>query len=340
MSNAPRPLMALMAAMHLPPGAEVPDWVHVLPTGTGIQTFDNRGPYHVTDAAAVIAASMADPRGMLIDVNHATDIAGPKGGDAPAHGWIKALEARADGIWAQVDWNASGRALLADRAYRGLSPVIEHLPDGTILRIKRASLTNVPNLQHLNALNMESPVTVSLNARLVQLLGLAATATDDQIVAAIPAQTNTALQSTMTAIGTTLGVDGGNGTAVLAAVQALQSSQATVTTLTARIVGLETEQKKTAADAWMAALIAAKRGIPADKREGLVTLHMQDAAQAETVAKLYPDLGPAGSIDTKPAAGEVITALNAEQKAVADQLGLAHDKFLADLQADAKKEAH
>ena len=40
-----------------------------------------------------------------------------------------------------------------------------------------------------------------------------------------------------------------------------------------------------------------------------------------------------------PAQGAEITSLNAEQTAVADQLGIPHDKFLASLQADAKKEA-
>lgn len=293
-----------MAAMDLPAGADVPEWVHLLPAGQAITTFDGRGPYRLTDAAAVIAASMAQPRGMLIDVNHATDLLAPKGGDAPARGWIKELQARDDGIWGRIDWNPSGRALLADRSYKGLSPVIEYFPGGTIARILRASLTNYPNLQHLTALNMESSVTLpTFLARLAEKLGQPATATEEQLLAAIPARTDTALQSQMTAIGTALGVDGGNGTAVLAAVQAMQAAQATTVTQAAQIAALQTAQKQGAADAWMAAQIAAKRGIPADKRPGLIALHMQDAAQAEAVAKLYPDLGPAAATGAAPAAG-------------------------------------
>lgn len=333
MTNKTQPLLALMAAIDLPPGADVPAWVHLLPGGDGIRTFDGRGPYRVTDAAGVIAASLADPRGMLIDVNHSTDLAAPKGGEAPARVWIKSLEARADGIWAEVDWTDTGRALLADRSYRGLSPVIEHLPDGTVLRIRRASLTNVPNLQHLTALNMESSVTLeAFLARLAEKLGLPATASADALMEAIPAKANTAMQAE---IGTALGVDAGNPAAVLAAVQALQASQAAHVTQAARIAALEASAKRGAADAWMAAHLNAKRGIPADKREGLIAIHMQDAAQAESIAKMYPDLGPSNLTPTPPGAGEVLTALNAEQSKLAKMLGVTPEAYLATLKAEA-----
>lgn len=349
MTHAPRPLLALMAAMDLPVGADVPEWVHLLPADNTIRTFDGRGPYRVADASAVIAASMADERGMLIDENHSTDKIGQQGGEAPARGWIKELQARADGIWGRVDWNASGRALLADRAYRGISPVFFHTKAGEVLQILRASLTNVPNIKNLTALNMaqnmESPMTLeAFLARLAEKLGLPASATPDDIMVAIPAKSAEkpyeAMQSAMASIGTALGVDGGNGAAVLAAIQALQASQATTATQAARIAALETAQRRGAADAWMANHLSAKRGIPVDKREGLIALHMQDAVQAEAIAKMYPDLGPASLTTTPPADPQMIPALNAEQKAVADQLGQPHDKFLAALQADAKKEAN
>lgn len=317
MTNRP-PLLALMAAMDLPLGADVPEWVHLLPAGSAIPTFDGRGPYRVTDAAAVIAASMADPRGMLIDVNHATDIAAPKGGDAEAHGWVLQMEARDDGIWANVDWNPSGRALLSNRSYRGISPVIEHLADGTVLRIKRASLTNAPNLKNLTALNMEAPLDLALNVRLAGLLGLAATATDDQIVAAIPAKPDNALQSAMTStladIGTALGVDGGNAPALVATIRALQSAVAAAAADKAEIVALKASQKRSASDAWMAGLIAEKVGVPVPDREDLVTLHMENPAQAEKIARLHRNLGPVAMPGKTTASGAPLTALSAEQQ--------------------------
>lgn len=326
------PSLALMAAMDLPVGTDVPDWVHLTPGQGEVATYDARGPYHVKDAQAVVAASLADPRGMLIDANHATDIAAPKGGDAPAHGWIKALEARADGIWAQVDWNASGRALLADRAYRGISPVIEHLPDGTVLRILRASLTNVPNFRNLTALNMESSVPLSLNARLATLLGLAATATDDQIVAAIP-KPDTALQSQIAEIGTALGVDGGDATAVLAAAQAAKAdakaakgSDAVVTALQATVSQLTTSLNALTASTTLAAATSFVDGEINKGRVGVkplrdhyIAMHQQDAARVEKEIGAMPVLGPSGLGNTPPPSTDVKLATQSDVTAAANK---------------------
>lgn len=65
--------------------------------GTGL-TREPQRPYRVLNAEDVIAESMASPRGIPIDENHATDLAAPLGGPAPARGWIVELQARADGI--------------------------------------------------------------------------------------------------------------------------------------------------------------------------------------------------------------------------------------------------
>ena len=58
---------------------------------------------------------------------------------APARGWIVELQGRQDGIWGKVEWTATGRDLVAGKAYRGISPVIEHRPDNSIIAIRRAS---------------------------------------------------------------------------------------------------------------------------------------------------------------------------------------------------------
>ncbi len=85
-----------------------PEWIKLTPLGK-VQGRDGRGPYDFGDAAraaAVVAASNAyagtvDP---LIDYDHAFDLAAARGlGNAPAAGWIKELQARADGIYARVD---------------------------------------------------------------------------------------------------------------------------------------------------------------------------------------------------------------------------------------------
>lgn len=161
--TAPRMLTALCAALPLPPAEPdaAPRYIHLLPAGE-VTTMDGRGPYRVPSAAALIAASLAVGDRLPIDENHSTDIAAPKGAPSPAQGWIIGLQARSDGIWGEVEWNAAGRGLVAEKAYRHISPVIAHRPDGTVTGILRASLVNRPNLRGLTALHQqEAPVIVN-----------------------------------------------------------------------------------------------------------------------------------------------------------------------------------
>lgn len=342
MTRTPEPQIALAAALDLPDGEGAPDWVHLLPSGgSDIRTFDGRGPYRLTDPTAVIAASWPSPdprdaKGLLIDENHAQDKAAPLGMPSPARGRIVELQARADGIWGRVVWTEAGRAMVADHAYAGISPVFLHDMTGKVLRILRASLVNNPNLHGLAALNQESQVTFSA-PKLAAAVGLKPEATEDEILAALP-KPATALQSTMAEIGAALGVDSANAPAVVAAVGALKvRSDATValqaenTTLRAENAQLITAQKRAAAESWMASEIAAKRGIPPEKREGLIALHMQNAAEAVAIAKIYPDLGETHTGGTPP--GE------AERAAETEDAALKGIQIAAQAEAYQKKQA-
>ena len=144
----------LMTALAASAGDGVPDWVQLIPGGR-FAGIDGRGPYHVASAKAVIAASMARGQGKLpIDENHATQRAAKEGLAAPARGWIVELADREkDGIWGRVEWTEAGRALVADGAYRGISPVFEHTAGGGVVRILSAALTNDPNLTQLATLH-------------------------------------------------------------------------------------------------------------------------------------------------------------------------------------------
>lgn len=132
----------------------VPNWIQLTPGGV-FSGRDGRGPFEVKDPAAVIAASMADPN--IIDQCHAADLAAQMGLPAPAVGRVAEMVWRGDapnqGLWARVDWNTAGRQLLSERAYAGISPVLEHDAGGVISAVPRATLTNTPNLkiQTLNA---------------------------------------------------------------------------------------------------------------------------------------------------------------------------------------------
>lgn len=333
------PTLALCAASLLPE-AGIPDWVHLLPAAGGtISTYDGRGPYRVTDPAAIIAASLhADTRdqgGLIIDENHATDLAGPLGLPSPARGRIVELEARPNGIWGRVDWSATGTALLSERAYRGISPVIHYRPDGSVLRIARASLVNYPNLRGLVALNAETQMDLKM---LATALGLAETATMEEILAAIQAlkmskaevetEVETALQSE---IGSILGVSG-DRQAILAAVRLasagrgdLVALQSQVTAQAAELKAIREANARAAAESYIDGEIARKRmGLNAQNRGHFVALHM---SQPETCRQLIAGMPLAGETHTAQlpvGAGGDLVALNAEA-----QGRILHDRAIA-----------
>lgn len=348
------PELVLCASMALPDAAEgtVPEWVQLTPVLQGeIQTFDGRGPYQLKDAAAVIAASMALERGILIDENHATDLAAPRGEKAPARGWITEMEARDGGIWGRVKWNDDGRKLVADKAYRGISPVMTLHPDKkTVRAIPRASLVNLPNLRGMNALNQEQPMASM--AKLAAALGLAEDAAEDACVTAITALKDKkpegdapALQSALTEIGVALGVEGTAKPADVVAAAKLAAGgktdlvalQSQVTSLTTELSTLKGAGKRQAAEAFIDKAIADRRaGVNATNRDDLIALHMEDAARAEKLVTGMPMLTTTGTVQTPPTAKDGVVSLNAEQLAACVALGVSEEDFKKSLAEEAR----
>lgn len=129
-------------------------WVHLLPKGS-FHGRDGRGPWSVRNAEAVIQATQAraGKTQIPIDYDHQSDFAARPGvgGTAPAAGWIKGLQVRADGVWGLAEWTRAALAKLAAREYRYISPVFAFDKEtGEVRSIHRAGLTNSPNLD-LNA---------------------------------------------------------------------------------------------------------------------------------------------------------------------------------------------
>lgn len=181
------------APISLNAAGQPPEWIMLMPAGNAgiITTVDGRGPYRVTDASQLITASLQAAGGMLpIDENHATDLAGPNGQPSPARGWVTDLQARADGIYGKVEWSEPGKALMAEKAYRFISPVFTHDKTGKVGRLLRASLVNNPNLHGMAALNAQE-TNMDLLAQLRTLLGLADDADEAAVIAKITALTGT-----------------------------------------------------------------------------------------------------------------------------------------------------
>lgn len=358
------PCTALMAAIPLPTDAAsaAPDWVHLLPAPVDglVRTADSRGPYRLADAAGIIAASFATSDRLEIDVNHSTFLAAPRGERADAMGWICEMQAREDGIWGRVEWNAEGAALVTGKAYRGISPVIIHDAAKTILRIANASLVNRPNLQGLTALNFEQDPAMTLMERLAELLGLEKGATEEQILAALierlkkkpEAEPAAALQSALTEIGTALGVATFTQDAVLAAARAARTARAApeaevvtalqseIATLTTRLNSVTEGQKRGAAEAFVDGEIRRGRAGVKPLRDHYVAMHMADAARVEKELGALPILGPSNTLVTPPLEKDGEISLNAEQSAIATQLGIDPKAYAATLKAErAEKEA-
>ncbi|MDP3408198.1 phage protease [Bosea sp. (in: a-proteobacteria)] len=175
--------MTTISSLHFQiPAGQAPEWVHLTPAGT-FSGVDGRGPFTLQDAAAVITASMAAGK-LPIDENHSTDKAAPEGRPAPARGWIVEMQLRDDGLWGRVDWTATGKRLVEEHEYRGISPVfVSETAGGKVVRILRAALTNDPNLT-LTTLHSRTP-DMDFLAKLRTALGLKADAAEDAVLTAV-----------------------------------------------------------------------------------------------------------------------------------------------------------
>ncbi|QIB34755.1 phage protease [Ancylobacter pratisalsi] len=320
-------IVTLHSALPATDGA--PDWVHLVPAGT-FSGADGRGPYRVRDAAAVIRQSMAAAR-LPIDENHAIDIKAPKGEPSPARGWIVEMQERSDGIWGRVEWTEAGRAMVAGKDYRGISPAISRAADGEIVAVLRASLTNTPNLTQLATLHHRSD-SMNFLEQLRKLYGLADTVAEADVLAAVTAQ-KTAVDthaSQLAAIRAAAGLaadvapDG-----IVTELQARQSTgdqaaaqlRSTVVDLQTQLTTLQADTaKREAARVIDEAIAAGKVGL-VPLREHYIERHMADPAAVMKEIGAMVSLHASGRvIPSKPANGEVV--LSAEEERTCELMGI------------------
>jgi phage I-like protein len=338
--------IALMQAQDLPVASSgtVPEWIHLLPAGAEVMTADGRGPYRVNDPQEIVAAAVG--KKLPLDENHSIDLAARNGGEARARGYIVELQAREDGIWGRMDWNESGRALMSDRAYVGVSPAVMHDGQKRIIGIARASLTNKPNLRGLTALHMENDMDMSAVAK---ALGLAEDASLETILAAIagmktPDAEKVDLQSQLGQIGVALGVTAGATpevilTAAKTAVQAddkkvIVALQSELSQITTQLNTLTETGAKSRAEVFVDGEI--KRGRVGVKplRDHYISMHMQDASRVEKEITALPVLGSGNTIVPTQIAKEGQISLHSEQLAAAKALGLDPKSYAASLKAE------
>jgi phage I-like protein len=210
--------------------------IKLLPIGV-INCRDGR-VFRVDDLAhaeQIVAASVAHAGAcdIPIDFDHQLVTAPKNGGQAPASGWITALSAEADGIWANVTWTEDGFARLSARTYRYVSPAMRHDKAGRVLRIDHAGLVNEPAITELPAVASTLPTEMENDdvdlTQIAAALGLPATATMDEILAAIGAmQPAMAAAATLASSASVFGLtaEAGAGALALAAVAAAKPDPA------------------------------------------------------------------------------------------------------------------
>lgn len=127
--------------------ADVPERILVVPWG---DVTSSNGTFTVDGESGreVVAAFEKNGNDIPVDYEHQTlggEFASPDG-RAPAAGWIKELEiVDGAGIFAHVEWTDRGRAMLAAKEYRYLSPVaLVDRQTRRIVAIHSAALTNKP----------------------------------------------------------------------------------------------------------------------------------------------------------------------------------------------------
>ncbi len=135
-----------------------PEWVEIIPAGPRVTGRDGRSwVFGLAEGQAVITAFSGNGGPLPVDWEHASEHRAPRGEEAPAAGWITALELRNGALWGRVEWTPRAAEQISRREYRFLSPVfLFNKNTGSIIKLSSVALTNNPNL-YLAALNHAMP---------------------------------------------------------------------------------------------------------------------------------------------------------------------------------------
>lgn len=174
-------------------GVEPPEWFLVLPRGE-VRIEDGPPALMDDEAARLVLAHFTDlSHDMVIDYEHQT----LGSGVAPASGWIKALEWRADGekpgLWAKAEWTDRAAQHIRLKEYRYHSPVlVRRKSDNRIAQLHNVALTNQPRMK--DAVPLAAKYTLNLHEgdedmknleALKKLLGLDAALSGEPAEAAV-----------------------------------------------------------------------------------------------------------------------------------------------------------
>lgn len=167
-------------------------WIKLLPAGK-FRLRDGRGGELDSGDRAAMQAVVDRTRAyfgatdLMVDYDHELVRAQTQGGRAEAAGWVKQLQVRDDGIYGRVEWTATAAEKIRSGAYRYISPWFNTLKDGRVYQLRNAALVNMPalDLNTISASIIVNPPEDYPMDKIAKALGLAETASQDAILAAI-----------------------------------------------------------------------------------------------------------------------------------------------------------
>lgn len=124
-------------------GGVPPAWIKVTPTGR-VTTRDGRS--YAFDPAALAARFGAEGISVPVDLDHSVQRKAMFGEAGTVVGWVAELQARPDGLFARVDWLDAGKATLAARTHRYVSPTFSHDDAGNATWLHSVALVPAPAL--------------------------------------------------------------------------------------------------------------------------------------------------------------------------------------------------
>lgn len=267
-----------------------PEWVHVLPRG---ELVARDGRRFQIDPEALVARFQADGVDIAVDLDHALALRAPKGEAAPAQAWLRALEARPDGLWGQVDWLDGGKAVLAARTHRYLSPTFHHDEGGRATWLHSVALVAAPAMAGTPAL--ASALTTATETRPMKGIATALGLTEDA-----------SEQACLTALGTMK--------AGLVTKAVHEETLAKLSAATSELAELKRKAREAEVGAVLEDALKARKILPAQRDhyaklcatdEGLAGVKALLAATAE-------QLKPSGLDGREPPAADGIANLSAE----------------------------
>jgi phage I-like protein len=176
--------IATLSADALAADGDWPRWVKITPRGP-ITARDGRR--FVFEPERLVARFVTDGVEVPADINHAiAKSAGSASDNGDAVGWATKLEARDDGTWALVDMLDAGRAALAKKTQRYISPTVLCNEAGLAVWLHSFSLVAAPGLA-MPAIASASLTTQeqSMPKDIAKALGLAETADEAACLSAI-----------------------------------------------------------------------------------------------------------------------------------------------------------